>query len=172
MATAPESARTRGFALGDKNFRESLSAVHRVRTTAVRSLTYRDTVDLSGRQQQRPAGEIRHEQQLARGASASPAEATRDAESAVKVRSTNGYTTTIRGGAGGNGVSDNLKTLRLRNLCHERSKSAQQNFPLARRHLAREIHPSLQVYPDGFTPTIDTESPRSPWPAENDHPMG
>ncbi len=144
----------KGFTLGDKGF-VNLSAEFTDQDDAVRSLTYKDTYLIY------PAISSRGDlvrlgtnNSLPDGATPNPAEAARDAH-AQSNQGTNGYTTRAAAVNGSYSVTDNLNLYGFATYATS-DKSARQNFRLPVAIWQR--NPALlQVFPDGFTPTIDTE---------------
>lgn len=144
----------KGFALGDKGFL-NLSAELTDQDDAVRSLTYRDTyliypaVNSKGQ-----LVKLGTNNSLPAGATPNPAEATRDAQ-AQSNQGTNGYTTRAAAVNGDYSLSENLKFYGFATYATS-DKSARQNYRLPVAIWQR--NPALlAIYPDGFTPTIDTE---------------
>jgi iron complex outermembrane recepter protein len=145
---------SKGFALGDKGF-VNLSAELTDQDDAVRSLTYKDTYLIY------PAVNSRGQlvrlgtnNSLPAGATPNPSEATRDAQ-AQSNQGTNGYTTRAAAVNGSYSLNSNLNLYGFATYATS-DKSARQNFRLPVAIWQR--NPALlAVFPDGFTPTIDTE---------------
>jgi len=144
----------KGFALGDKGF-VNFSAEYTDQDDAIRSLTYKDTyliypaVGSNGQLVKLGANNS-----LPAGARPNPAEATRDAE-AQSNQGTNGFTTRAAAVNGSYGVGEDLNAYGFATYSTS-DRSARQNFRLPVAIWQR--NPALlNIYPDGFTPTIDTE---------------
>jgi iron complex outermembrane receptor protein len=144
----------KGFALGDKGYL-NLSAEFTDQDDAIRSLTYKDTyliypaVNNKGQLVKLGANNS-----LPAGATPNPAEATRDAQ-AQSNQGTNGYTTRAAAVNANYNLTDNLNLYGFSTFATS-DKSARQNYRLPVAIWQR--NPALLgIYPDGFTPTIDTE---------------
>jgi len=143
----------KGFALGDKGF-VNLSAEYTDQDDAIRSLTYRDSYLIYPAVRNGQLVRLGTNNSLPAGATPNPSEATRDAQ-AQSNQGTNGYTTKAAALNGSYGISDNLNLYGFATYATS-DRSARQNFRLPVAIWQR--NPALlQIYPDGFTPTIDTE---------------
>ena len=143
----------KGFALGDKGF-VNLSAEYTDQDDAIRSLTYRDSYLIYPAVRNGQLVRLGTNNSLPAGATPNPSEATRNAQ-AQSNQGTNGYTTKAAALNGSYGISDNLNLYGFATYATS-DRSARQNFRLPVAIWQR--NPALlQIYPDGFTPTIDTE---------------
>jgi iron complex outermembrane receptor protein len=144
----------KGFNLGDKCY-VNLSAEYADQDDAVRSLTYKDTyliypaINSSGQLVKLGANNS-----LPSGATPNPAEATRNAQ-AQSNQGTNGFTTRAAAINGNYRLTDNVNAYGFATYSAS-DRSARQNYRLPVAIWQR--NPALlNIYPDGFTPTIDTE---------------
>lgn len=142
-----------GFALGDRGF-VNLSAEFTDQDDAIRSLTYRDSYLIYPAVRNGQLVRLGANNSLPAGATPNPADATRDAESQSN-QGTNGYETRSAAVNASYDLSDNLNLYGFATYATS-DKSARQNFRLPVAIWQR--NPALlEIYPDGFTPTIDTE---------------
>lgn len=155
---AGDGGRTRasanqGFALGGRGF-VNLSAELTDQDDAVRSLTYKDSYLIYPAVRNGQLVRLGTNNGLPAGATPNPAEATRDAK-AQSNQGTNGFETRSAAVNASYDLSDNLNLYGFATYATS-DKSARQNFRLPVAIWQR--NPALlNIYPDGFTPTIDTE---------------
>ncbi|WP_116810186.1 TonB-dependent receptor plug domain-containing protein [Steroidobacter cummioxidans] len=155
---AGDGGRTRasanqGFALGDRGF-VNLSAELIDQDDAVRSLTYKDSYLIYPAVRNGQLVRLGTNNSLPAGATPNPSEATRNAKSQSN-QGTNGYETRSAALNASYDLSDSLNLYGFATYASS-DKSARQNFRLPVAIWQR--NPALlNVYPDGFTPTIDTE---------------
>jgi iron complex outermembrane receptor protein len=155
---AGDGGRTRasanqGFALGDSGF-VNLSAELTDQDDAVRSLTYKDSYLIYPAVRNGQLIRLGTNNSLPANATRNPSEATRNAK-AQSNQGTNGYETKSAAVNASYDLSDNLNLYGFATYATS-DKSARQNFRLPVAIWQR--NPALlNIYPDGFTPTIDTE---------------
>lgn len=155
---AGDGGRTRasanqGFALGDRGF-VNLSAELIDQDDAIRSLTYRDSYLIYPAVRNGQLVRLGANNSLPAGATPNPAEATRNAKSQSN-QGTNGHETRSAAINASYDLTDNLNLYGFATYASS-DKSARQNFRLPVAIWQR--NPALlAIYPDGFTPTIDTE---------------
>jgi iron complex outermembrane receptor protein len=144
---------SQGFALGDSGF-VNLSADLTDQDDAIRSLTYKDSYLIYPAIRNGQLVRLGTNNSLPAGASPNPAEATRNARSQSN-QGTNGYETRSAAVNASYDLTDNLNVYGFATYASS-DKSARQNFRLPVAIWQRK--PALlNIYPDGFTPTIDTE---------------
>lgn len=142
-----------GFALGDKGF-GNFSAELTDQDDAIRSLTYKDSYLIYPAVRNGQLVRLGTNNSLPAGATPNPAEATRNAKSQSN-QGTNGYTTRSAAVNASYDLTDDLNLYGFATYATS-DKSARQNFRLPVAIWQR--NPGLlNIYPDGFTPTIDTE---------------
>lgn len=155
---AGDGGRTRasanqGFALGDRGF-VNLSAELTDQDDAVRSLTYRDSYLIYPAIRDGQRVRLGTNNSLPAGATPNPAETTRDAK-AQSNQGTNGYQTRTAALNASYDLSDDVNLYGFATYATS-DKSARQNFRLP--VVIWQKNPAvLDIHPDGFTPTLDTE---------------
>jgi iron complex outermembrane receptor protein len=144
---------SQGFALGERGF-ANFSFELTDQDHAIRSLTYRDTYLIYPAVRDGQLVRLGPNNSLPEGAEPNPAEATRNAKSQSN-QGTNAYETRAAALNASYDLNDAVTLYGFATYARS-DKSARQNFRLPVAIWQRNPG-ALEVFPHGFTPTIDTE---------------